>query len=122
MAATLATRLRALWLVWLLALAPAGPLGLILSGHATGEETHAVAVQHDPSDHGISAGALAEHGPDRHCLFCQTASSLRFGGIQASARLHAPHSAAIDWIEWRRPSLRSDARATLPARAPPFHA
>ena len=45
MGTTLATRLRALWLVCLLVLAPAGPLGLVLSGHATGED--ALATRHE---------------------------------------------------------------------------
>lgn len=120
--ATLATRLRALWLVWLLVLAPAGPLGLVLSGHATGADTHVVAQPHDPLDHGISSGALADHAPDRHCLYCQTASSLRFGWIEAPAHLHAPPSASIVWVDLQSAPARSDARTSLPARAPPVHA
>ena len=51
---TLATRLRALWLVCLLVLAPVGPLGLVLSGHATGEDTHVTSPLHDASAHGIA--------------------------------------------------------------------
>jgi hypothetical protein len=123
MGVTLATRLRALWLVWLLVLAPAGPLGLLLSGHATGESEHAVTSPvHDATDHGISAGALGESTPDRHCLYCQTASSLRFGWIESPAYLRAPHSASIDWIELQGGAPRSDSRAALPARAPPSRA
>jgi hypothetical protein len=122
MAVTMATRLRALWLVCLLVLAPAGPLGLLLTGHATGEDTHVATPQHDAADHGISAGALADHAPDRHCLFCQTASSLRFGWIESPVRLHAPASAAIGWIDLQGGGLRSDSRAALPARAPPTQA
>ena len=123
MGVTLAPRLRALWLVCLLVLAPAGPLGLLLSGHVTGESEHAVTSPvHDASDHGISAGALAESTPDRHCLYCQTASSLRFGWIEAPAYLRAPDSASIDWIELQGGAPRSDSRAAVPARAPPSRA
>lgn len=116
------TRLLALWLVCLLVLAPAGPLGLVLSGHATGEDTHVASLTHDASDHGIAAGALADRGPDRHCLYCQTASSLRFGWMQAPAHLHAPDWSSVAWIDLQGGAPRSDSRAALPARAPPFHA
>lgn len=116
-AATLATRLRALWLACLLALAPAGPLGLMLSGHAT---SHVAAPQHDAADHGISGGALADRAPDRHCLFCQTAPSLRFGWVESPVHLDAPSSAAISWVDLQGGGLRSNSRAALPARAPPF--
>lgn len=122
MAVTLATRLRALWLVCLLVLAPAGPLGLVLSGHAAGQESHADTLVHDASDHGISAGALADHAPDRHCLFCQTASSLRFGWVEASSHLRAPGSTTVVWVGLQGGSPRSDSRAALPARAPPTRA
>lgn len=118
MAVTLATRLRALWLVCLLVLTPAGPLSLVLSGHAAGEDAH-VAQVHDASDHGISAGALAETAPDRHCLYCQTASSLRFGWVEAAPHPHAPGSSPVVWIELQAGAPRSDSRAALPARAPP---
>jgi hypothetical protein len=121
-AATLATRLRALWLVCLLVLAPAGPLGLIFYGHATGEDTHVASPQHDAADHGISAGALADRAPDRHCLFCQTASSLRFGWVESPVHLDAPASAALSWIDLQGGALRSDSRAAVPARAPPSRA
>ena len=118
----LATRLRALWLACLLVLAPAGPLGLLVSGHATGADSHVDASVHDAADHGISAGALAEDTPDRHCLYCQTASSLRFGWVEVPQHLRAPSSAAIDWIELQGGAPRSDSRAALPARAPPSRA
>jgi hypothetical protein len=119
MAVTLATRLRALWLVLLLVLAPAGPAGLILSGHATGTDSHVEPAVHDASNHGIAAGALAVHSPDRHCLYCQTASSLRFGWIEVPQYLRAPASTAVDWIELQGGAPRSDSRPALPARAPP---
>lgn len=122
MAVTLATRLRALWLVGLLVLSQAGPLGLFLTGHAPGEESHVTTLVHDASDHGISAGALPDTTPDRHCLFCQTASSLRFGWIEARALVYAPGSASISWVDLQGGSPRSDSRAALPARAPPVHA
>jgi len=119
---TLATRLRAFWLACLLVLAPAGPLGFILAGHPTGEETHAATLVHDASDHGISAGALADTTPDRHCLYCQTASSLRFGWIERLGYLSAPYSTSIDWVELQGGAPRSDSRTALPARAPPSRA
>ncbi len=115
----LATRLRALWLACLLVLLPAGPLGLLVSGHATGADTHAAASVHDASDHGLSSGALADATPDRHCPYCQTASSLRFGWVSTPQRLGAPVWTAVDWIELQGGGPRSDSRAALPARAPP---
>ncbi|WP_239491624.1 DUF2946 family protein [Luteitalea sp. TBR-22] len=118
----MATRLRALWLVCLLVFAPAGPAGLILSGHPTGEDTHLSAVAHDATDHGISAGALAEAAPDRHCLYCQTASSHRFGRVDAATHPQAPSSTPIVWVELQEGAPRSDSRAALPARAPPARA
>ena len=122
MAVLAATRLRALWLVCLLVLTPAGPLGLILSGHMASEDTHAATTVHDATDHGISAGALGDVTPDRHCLYCQTASSLRFGWIEAPQHLRAPASTSVDWIELQGGAPRSDSRAALPARAPPARA
>ena len=122
MGVTLATRLRALWLVCLLVLAPAGPLGLILSGHATGEDTHVSSPLHDASDHGIAAGALADRAPDRHCLFCQTASSLRFGWTKSPTHLGAPDWSVVSWVSLQGGAPRSDSRAALPARAPPLYA
>lgn len=119
MGVALATRMRALWLVCLLVFAPVGPAGLILSGHPTGEETHAPTVAHDASDHGISAGALAEASPDQHCLYCQSASTHRFGWVEASAHPQAPSSTPIVWADLQEGAPRSDSRAALPARAPP---
>ena len=117
MAAPLATRLRALWLVLLLVLAPAGPGGLTFSGHVA--DVHAEAPVHDPTDHGIAAGVLPVNTPDRHCPYCQTASSLRFGWIETPPYLRAPASTPIAWIELQGGGPRSDSRAALPARAPP---
>jgi hypothetical protein len=117
MALALASRLRALWLVCLLALTPAGPLGLLEFAH-TGAATHAATI-HDPSDHGISAGALDPKQPDRHCLYCQTASTLRFGRVETDTHLRAPAMAPVDWPERRRDALRSRLRHALAARAPP---
>jgi hypothetical protein len=122
MAVSLATRLRALWLVVLLVLAPAGPAGLIVFGHAAATDPHAEVALHDAADHGIAAGALAVNTPDRHCLYCQTASSLRFGWVETPAYLRAPASTSIDWIELQGGAPRSDSRAALPARAPPARA
>jgi hypothetical protein len=122
MAVTLVARLRALWLVCLLVLTPVGPLGLVLSGHATGQDAHVTALVHDAADHGLSGGALPDRAPDRHCLFCQTASSLRFGWVETPAHLRAPGSSSITWIDLQGGSPRSDSRAALPARAPPTHA
>ena len=122
MTVPMAPRLRALWLVVLLVLAPAGPAGLIVSGHATGADTHTEVGLHDAADHGIAAGALAVDTPDRHCFYCQTASSLRFGRVEIPSHLRAPASASIDWIELQGGAPRSDSRAALPARAPPARA
>lgn len=118
MAVPLATRLRALWLVILLVLAPAGPAGLILSGHVAGADAHAETAMHNAADHGIAAGALPVNTPDRHCPYCQTASSLRFGWIETPQYLRAPASMSVDWIELQGGAPRSDSRAALPARAP----
>ncbi len=119
MAVSLSTRLRALWLACLLVLAPAGPLGLIVTGHATDRDAHAATLVHDAADHGISAGALADRAPDRHCIFCQTASSVRFGWAKAITGLHRPGSSTLCRVE--RPAALPDLRlgVVLPARAPP---
>lgn len=122
MAVVLASRVRALWLVCLLALTPAGPLGLILAGHGPGEDTHVTALVHDAADHGISAGALTDVGPDRHCLYCQSTSSLRFGWATSGTHLRAPASAPADWPEPEGDLLRTRLRHALPARAPPLAA
>ena len=122
MVVPLATRLRALWLACLLVLAPAGPLGLLISGHATGESVHVTAAVHDAADHGISAGVLPDASPDRHCLYCQTASSLRFGWGGVPVSLLAPASTSIEWIALQGGVPHSDARLALPARAPPTRA
>jgi hypothetical protein len=122
MAVALASRVRALWLVCLLALTPAGPLGLIPSGHAPGEDTHAATLVHDASDHGISAGALADVNPERHCLYCQSTSSLRFGWASPGTQLRAPSAAPVDWPEVAGDLLRTRLRHALPARAPPLAA
>jgi hypothetical protein len=121
MAVTLVARLRALCLVCLLVLAPAGALGPVLSGHATGQDAHVTALVHDAADHGLSAGALADRALDRHCLFCQTASSFRFGWVEAPA-LRAPGWSSIGWVDLQGGEPRSDSRAAVPARAPPTHA
>ncbi|HTU99001.1 MAG TPA: hypothetical protein VMF13_00570 [Luteitalea sp.] len=119
MVPSLGIRLRALWLVLLLALAP-GPGALFLAGHASDGAAHATAAPvHDPSDHGISAGALGEVTSDRHCLYCQTASSVRFGGLQADARLSTPLAVVVDWPNAPAAALHSRLRQALPARAPP---
>lgn len=115
----LVTRLGALWLAWLLVLVPAGPLGLVMFGHSTGADSHASTSVHDASDHGISAGTLADLAPDRHCLYCQTASSLRLGWASTPERLPAPVWTAVDSIELQGGAPRSDSRTALPARAPP---
>ena len=122
MAVPLATRLRALWLVFLLVLAPAGPAGLILSGHLAGADPHGETAVHDPTDHGIAAGELPVNTPDRHCPYCQTASSLRFGWVETPQYLRAPSSTSVDRIELQGGAPRSDSRAALPARAPPSRA
>ena len=122
MAVPLATRMRALWLVFLLVLAPAGPAGLILSGHLAGADSHEGTAVHDATDHGIAAGELPVSTPDRHCPYCQTASSLRFGWIEIPQYLRAPASTSVDWIELQGGAPRSDSRAALPARAPPSRA
>jgi hypothetical protein len=122
MAVVLASRARALWLVCLLAFTPAGPLGLTLSGHAPGQDTHAATLVHDPSDHGISAGALADVSPDRHCLYCQSTSSLRFGWASPGTHLRAPSSVPVDWPDTAGDRLRTRLRHALPARAPPLAA
>ena len=122
MAVALATRLRALWLVFLLVLAPAGPAGLILSGHLAGADSHVETAVHNAADHGIAAGDLPVNTPDRHCPYCQTASSLRFGWIEIPQYLRAPASTSVDWIELQGGAPRSDTRAALPARAPPSRA
>lgn len=122
MAVTLATRLRALWLVCLLVFAPAGSASLLLTGHAPGEDVHAATPVHDASDHGIAAGALADHAPDRHCLFCQTASSLRFGWVESPLHLRTPASASVRWTDQHGLVRDSGSRLSLPARAPPARA
>ena len=120
MPARLAWRLRAIWLACLLALAPApaGPVGLLVSDHATGAAAHAAAPVHDASDHGISAGSLAETDPDRHCLYCQFAST-RLGAVVGGTRLAAPAAVEVDWPAPQDNVLRTRLRHALPARAPP---
>lgn len=115
----LATRLSALWLACLLVLVPSGPVGLLVSGHATAADSHVATSAHDASDHGMSAGGLADVTPDRHCPYCQTASSLRFGWFASPQRLGTPGWTAVDWIELQGGAPRSDSHAALPARAPP---
>ncbi len=119
MAVALASRFRALWLVCLLVLTPAGPLGLVVSDHGPGEGVHAATILHDESDHGISAGALAEHDQDRHCFYCQSTSSLRFGWSNTTVAVHAPACTPVDWPEPEGDLLRDRLRHALPARAPP---
>ena len=118
MAVLVATRLRALWLVCLLVLTPAGPLGLVLSGHMTSEDTHAAATVHDPTDHGISAGALGDVRPDRHCLYCRSASAgLRFRSIFAP--LHRPASTGLNCKAALRDRIRAPhSRPAHPLPAP----
>lgn len=122
MAVPLATRFRALWLVFLLVFAPAGPTSLIISGHVAGGDAHAEAPIHNAADHGIAAGTLPANTPERHCPYCQTASSLRFGWVETPQYLRAPASTSVDWIELQGGAPRSDSRAALPARAPPGRA
>ncbi len=122
MVVTLATRLRALWLVCLLVLGPAGPLGLILSGHAAGEDTHVLSIVHDPADHGIAPGALPDGAQEGSCLFCQAASSVNIGCLESVATLVAPGRSAVSWSDSRAAAPRAAVRAGLPARAPPARA
>jgi hypothetical protein len=122
MAVPLATRFRALWLVLLLVLAPAGPASLLFSGHVAGGDAHVGTPVHDASNHGVAAGTLPAATHERHCPYCQTASSLRFGWIETPQYLRAPASTSIDWIELQGGAPRSDSRAALPARAPPRRA
>ena len=119
MGVTLATRLRALWLVCLLVLGPAGPLGLILSGHAAGEDTHVLSIAHDPADHGIAPGGLPDDEQDGQCVFCQLASSISLGCVESTATLAAPETAALRWIAAHAAAPRAVVRSGLPARAPP---
>jgi hypothetical protein len=112
-------RLRSLWLVCLLVLTPAGPLTLAFTGHGPGDDAHPAAVVHDAADHGISAGALPDSAPEPHCLYCQSASSHRFGWIEAPGALHAPAAIVVDWPATDADSLRTRLRHALPARAPP---
>ncbi|MCC6163974.1 MAG: hypothetical protein IT182_11565 [Acidobacteria bacterium] len=119
---TLATRLRALWLLCLLVVGPAGPLGLILSGHAAGENTHVLSIVHDPADHGIAPGALPEGKQEEPCLFCQAASSLSIGCLESAATFVAPDRSAVSWIDSQAAAPRAAVRSGLPARAPPAHA
>ncbi len=118
MATALSTRIRAFWLACLLALAPAGPLGLLLTSHGP-EAEHGVALTHDAADHGIAPGSLPDRAPDRHCLYCQTASSLRLGWLSSASVLDAPASAPADAFLWQAVGLRFGLRHALPARAPP---
>lgn len=117
----LASRLRALWLVCLLALTPASPLGLVLSGHAADADLHAstVGVIHDAADHGIAPEALPDAGADTHCLYCQTASSLRLGWSESRTSLVDPALVVIEWPDASEAALRLRMRHALPARAPP---
>ena len=120
MAVTLVARLRALWLVCLLVLAPVGPLGLVLSGHATGQDAHVTALVHDAADHGLSGGALPDRAPDRHCLFCQTASSLRFGWVETPGTSAPPARRRSPGSTCRAgPRVRIRARLCRPAHRPP---
>jgi len=116
-----ALRLRALWLVCLLALTPASPLGLPLSAHAADAERHgpAVGVVHDAADHGIAPDALPDAAADPHCLYCQTASSLRLGWSESRTSLADPAHIVVDWPDAPDAALRGRMRHALPARAPP---
>lgn len=121
MAVALASRLRALWLVCLLALTPASPLGLGLAGHAPDADLHAstIGVIHDAADHRIAPEALPDPAADTHCLYCQTASSLRLGWSETHAALADPAHIAVEWPDAPDAALRHRMRHALPARAPP---
>lgn len=122
MAVALAPRLRALWLVCLLALTPASPLGLALSGHEADADLHGsttVGVVHDAADHGIAPEALPEAAADTHCLYCQTASSLRLGWSESRTSLADPALVVVEWPDAPDAALRVRMRLGLPARAPP---
>lgn len=119
MAGALALRLRALWLVCLLVLTSANPLGL-LTTHAAEADQHApVAVEHDAADHGIAPGSLPDGDADRHCLYCQFASSTRLGWVETQTRLADPAPVLVDWPDSHDAALRTRMRHGLPARAPP---
>lgn len=121
MAAALASRLRALWLVCLLALTPASPLGLLLATHDADTDLHGagVGVVHDAADHGIAPEALPDTAVDAHCLYCQTASSLRLGWSPTPTTLADPATVVVEWTEAPDAALRVWMRRGLPARAPP---
>lgn len=120
MLVALALRLRALWLVCLLALTPASPLGLVLTSHDADQGAHAtVSVIHDAADHGVAPEPLPDPATDRHCLYCQSASSLRFGWTAAQAHLTDPAQVVVDWPDTVAAALRTRMRHGLPARAPP---
>lgn len=121
MAVALASRLRAVWLVCLLALTPASPLGLVLSGHEVDSDLHGstVGVVHDAADHGIAPEALPDAVADTHCLYCQTASSLRLGWSESRTPLADPAHIVVEWPDASDAALRARMRLGLPARAPP---
>lgn len=121
MAVALASQLRALWLVCLLALTPAGPLGLVLPAHDAAADVHGPlsAAVHDAADHGIAPEALPVAAGDGHCLYCQTASSLRLGWGEARSALADPAPVIVDWPDAPEAALRARMRHGLPARAPP---
>ena len=121
MAVALASRLRALWLVCLLALTPASPLGLVVSGHEAEANLHGstLGLVHDAADHGIAPDALPDAGADTHCLYCQTASSLRLGWSESRTTLADPAHVVVEWPDAPDAALRVRMRHGLPARAPP---
>lgn len=120
MSRTLANRLRALWLAALLVWSPAGPLSLALSGHAPGDAGHMVAGIHDATDHGISAGSLPDSSGERHCLYCQLARLLRFGGVESDRVLAAPTTTLVAWFDVPVDASDTRLRHAIPARAPPY--
>ena len=116
MAVTLATRLRALWLVWLLVLAPAGPAACCSPATSPAESEHVVtSAVHDATNHGISCRAAGPVAPAT--VTARTARPPPRSDSAGSNRrgyLRAPDSASIDWIE-----LQGGAPAFgFPRRAP----
>lgn len=104
----------------LLALAPASPLGLALTSHDADAPLHgAVAVVHDEADHGIAPEPLPDTAGDAHCLYCQTATSLRLGWGHVRVTVFDPSSRRLEWADAPAVAPGVWLRHSLPARAPP---
>lgn len=119
MSSSPASRCRALWLVLLLVFTPAGPAGLLASGHGPGKDDHAGQLVHDPADHGISSGALAPDAADAACPYCQLLSTHRLALPAAAVTVETPRVVALIARHDPSAALRSRLLHALPARAPP---